>query len=214
MRSLNFYYIIDEKKYFVEVTKKKGQKRIIYRFKDGKFVVSCPYFTLQFQIVNGLKKFGRDLIKKTGQFYSGIDENGVYVLGEYVPIKDGFVNVLGKSFLFIDRDNYYKQVNKIFKPILEKRLRYYETKMGVQPPYKFGLQLKISNYGSNSIKMHKICLNTELTHYSYEIIDSVIIHELAHHYVRNHGDDFYKVVYKFCPNYDELRKKLIKRNFK
>ena len=46
-----------------------------------------------------------------------------------------------------------------------------------------------------------------------EIIDSVIIHELAHHFVYDHSDNFYKVVYKYCPNYDILRKKLIKAEF-
>ena len=70
-----------------------------------------------------------------------------------------------------------------------------------------------SRYGSNNRQSKAITYSLVLLHYSPDIIDSVIIHELAHHFVYNHGSNFYKVVYKYCPNYDMLRKKLIKAEF-
>ena len=70
-----------------------------------------------------------------------------------------------------------------------------------------------SRYGSNNKSTKTITYSLVLLHYSPEIIDSVIIHEIAHCFAYNHGDNFYKVVYKYCPNYDILRKKLIKAEF-
>ncbi|MBQ7243982.1 MAG: M48 family metallopeptidase, partial [Bacilli bacterium] len=45
------------------------------------------------------------------------------------------------------------------------------------------------------------------------IIDSVVVHELAHHYQFDHSKKFYDIVYRYCPDYDKLRKKLIHDQF-
>ena len=80
--------------------------------------------------------------------------------------------------------------------------------MGVDKPYNVSLYYKSSAYGTNTLGSHKIILSSYLIHFSMDIIDSVIVHELAHFYIRNHSKSFYNVVYKFCPKYDELHKKL------
>ena len=67
-----------------------------------------------------------------------------------------------------------------------------------------------SRYGSNSKKTKTLNFNLILIHYDVEVIDSVIIHELAHIKVFNHSKEFYDVVYRYCPNYDKYRKMLIK----
>lgn len=213
MNEDKFLYNIDGVDYAVEIVRKGLQKNVYYRFKDGGFVVSGPFYTTKAQVLKGLETFGRGLIKKRERRDSYINEDGVYILGKFAPFKDGFVNVLGKWFLFIDEKNFYKQARKIFKPILEKRLRYYERIMEINNPYKFSMMFKTTNYGSNSARTHTISLNTIMIHFDYEVIDSVIVHELAHHFVRNHSSKFYDVVYKYCPNYDYLDKKLKRRMF-
>ena len=61
---------------------------------------------------------------------------------------------------------------------------------------------------------NRITFSLELIHFSPEIIDSVIIHELAHDFYRDHSIRFYNVVYQYCPNYDSLRNKMVKGEFK
>lgn len=59
---------------------------------------------------------------------------------------------------------------------------------------------------------HAVCFPIErqlkfdyrLFAYKEEIIDSIIIHELSHIYVRHHDKKFYSIVYKYCPDYEKL----------
>ena len=78
---------------------------------------------------------------------------------------------------------------------------------------KVRIRKMTTRYGSNSLSNKSITYSTILMHYQVDIIDSVIIHELAHCYVSNHSQEFYKIVYKFCPNYKKLHNNLKKGNY-
>ena len=71
-----------------------------------------------------------------------------------------------------------------------------------------------TRYGTNSIRTNRIAFSLELIHFSSEIIDSVIIHELALDFYRDHSVRFYNVIYQYGPNYDILRNKMVKGMFK
>ena len=53
-----------------------------------------------------------------------------------------------------------------------------------------------------------LSFNWRLIHFSHEIIDYVIIHELAHTFEMNHSPNFWKIVRNFCPNYTAHKKML------
>ena len=76
--------------------------------------------------------------------------------------------------------------------------------------YKIGriaLRNQKTRFGSCSYR-NNINLNIRLMNYDSDVIDYVIIHELAHTKVKNHSSEFWAEVEKHCPNYKELRKKL------
>ena len=81
------------------------------------------------------------------------------------------------------------------------------------PLYKVTLKDMRTRFGSNSKHTKTLHFAYVLIHYSFDIIDSVIVHELAHILVYDHSKKFYDVVYKYCPDYDIYRKKLIKGEF-
>lgn len=89
---------------------------------------------------------------------------------------------------------------------LNKRVDEYGNLMGVKPK-----QLKLSNakkrWGSCSGKQ-SINLNWRLIMIDDNLIDYVVVHELAHLIELNHSADFWRVVEGVIPDHWELRRRL------
>ncbi|MCI6789451.1 MAG: M48 family metallopeptidase [Mollicutes bacterium] len=202
-----FIYKLDDKEYEVIVTYKRI-KNIIYKYKDDKFVISSPYGVGIDKFIEGLNKFAKGLIKRKVPDNAFFKDDGIYILGEFIKFEDGFINVLGHYILYKNKEDFYKKIKKIAFPYFYSLLEKYRKIIEISRVYNLKLGFFKSIYGCNSLKNNRISLNLVLIHYSEEIISSVIIHELAHDKERNHQDGFYKIVYKYMPNYDYIDKKL------
>ena len=214
MSSYSFIYIVDGKQYLVEVTKKR-MKSIRYVYKDGVFKVSIPkLFVTQSHVIEGLNKYAKKLIKADVRSQAKGDDF-IYILGYKVAISDSgeiaFSN--GERIVYKDCEDMDKKLKKWFLKYMKNREIYYENLMGLKGPYKVHVKKMTTRYGSNSLQTRSVSYSMVLLHYSPEIIDSVIVHELAHDKERNHSKAFYNVVYKYCPNYDALHKRLRKGEF-
>ena len=113
---------------------------------------------------------------------------------------------------FKDPDELLKKLRKYFLEYMHVRTVLLAERMKA-PYYTVKVRQMRSRYGSNNRAKKTITYSLTLLHYSQKIIDSVIIHELAHCFVYDHGDNFYQIVYKYCPEYDVFRKKLIRAEF-
>ena len=79
--------------------------------------------------------------------------------------------------------------------------------MGVTPT---GIKITTARkrHGSCSGK-NSLCFSCFLMNYPEEAIELVVVHELCHIKVRNHGPDFYALLEQYLPDHKE-RKKLLK----
>mgnify|MGYP003310831801 CR=1 FL=1 len=209
-----FIYIINNQEYKVFVITKR-MRYIRYRFRDGAFLVSCPYFVTQKEIKKGLDKFALSLIEKDKKDHLNppMGEDYIYILGEKYHISPSgslsFNN--GLTIKYKSIDDLYKKLKPYLLDIVVKRVRYYEAKMGISKPYNVKVRDMSSRYGSNVKSSYTVTFALLLVHYSINIIESVIVHELAHDKVYNHSAKFYDVVYKYCPDYDKLHNHLRKK---
>lgn len=90
--------------------------------------------------------------------------------------------------------------------LLSERTQYWSQQMNLQPAQvKFREQK--TRWGSCSSKK-MINLNWRLIVFEPEIIDYVIVHELAHLAHMNHSEYFWNLVEKYLQNYRELMKSL------
>lgn len=211
-----FVYSYNGVDYPVIITRKR-MKNIRYTFKDGAFHVSAPrFFAGKKDIIKGLDKFAEKLISSDKKSKLAGD-NFIYIFGEKknlvesgeISIDEGRVIIIYKN-----KDELNKKLSKWFLKHLEERTRFFESMMNIEKPYKVKLRKMSSRYGSNSSYTHSITYSSILIHYPKEVIDSVVVHELAHHFVRNHSQQFYSVIYQYCPNYDILHKQLRKGEFR
>ena len=207
----SFLYQVDDKTYFVDVTYKRI-RNIHFRFDGEKFLISAPRLVSLKQIKSGLDKYAKKLIKRNVKT-NAITNEYIYILGKKNDISyPGFLALYDELISFKDEKEFNAKLRKWFLRFMSERTAFYEKVMNA-PHYQVKVRQMKSRYGSNNRSSKAITYSMVLLHYSIEIIDSVIIHELAHHFVYDHSANFYKVVYKYCPNYDILRKKLIKAEF-
>lgn len=65
-----------------------------------------------------------------------------------------------------------------------------------------------SRWGSCQPKKRLICLNIQLARYAPELLDYILVHELAHLYESGHGPRFYAIMDRALPDWKERRKRL------
>lgn len=208
-----FTYQYNGTLYPVIITRKR-MKNITYRFRDGKFLISAPWYATKASFLAGLDKFADKLMNYDKKKISGKGSNYIYLLGEKYDIGPmGVLAFNNTTIVYSSPDDLDKKLKKWFLKFITLRVRYYQQLMGLEE-YKVRIQKMSSRYGSNSKHTKTLNFALLLMHYSQEIIDSVVVHELAHEVVYNHSDDFYRLVEKYYPQYKICHNKLKKGEFK
>ena len=100
-------------------------------------------------------------------------------------------------------DRYYKEMASIHIP---KRVEHFSTLMNLYPTNIKYRKMK-RRWGSCDSKK-ELTFNTTLLKLSLELIDYVIVHELAHIKHMNHSKRFHDLVKCYLPNAKELEKKI------
>ncbi len=96
-------------------------------------------------------------------------------------------------------------------------LSYFINRVGdwariMKVPYTPSIRVRTmsTRFGVNHLARHVITFTTLSICYAPEIVDYLIIHELAHCFVRGHQKDFYAIVNKYDPQYKIHSRKLKK----
>lgn len=100
-------------------------------------------------------------------------------------------------------DNWYRQLlQKVVDEILQKWALHGLVCKNWQ------IRDMSTRWGSYSTKTDKICINLQLAKYPHQCIDYLVLHELVHTKVPNHGKDFVAKMDKYMPNWREIKKQL------
>lgn len=204
--------ILDNTSYRVKITYKPFKKNISYRYKDGQFSISSPLLCSQKEIFRGLDKFAPLLIKRSKR-PSPCFDNKIYILGRLYDMSSQSISLIDGTLISFTSDKELEtKLKKYFLVIITSIIRRKEEEMRISPNNIRVRKMK-SRYGSNSKRTRTVCFNLELLHYDREVIEAIVVHELAHCLVFDHSKRFYDIVYRYCPNYKVLHKRLRKGEF-
>ena len=154
---------------------------------------------------NALKPKKDNLYKNEGYIYFYGQQ---YILLNATGKKES-ISFDGKSIFYHSKLhlNPQKAVERFYKKELEQyialRVEYYSQKMSLFPK-EIKLRKMKRRLGSCSYK-DILTFNTMLAKLSFNEIDYVIVHELAHIKHKNHSRLFWEEVAKIFPNYKEIR---------
>lgn len=106
-----------------------------------------------------------------------------------------------------------KGIKKLLKNnteiLLESKVPYW-SKITKIPYKEFKVNDATSKFGSCIPKTKVLHFSSRLIMLPEDKIDAIIVHELCHIVHPNHSKDFYNLVKKYIPNYDEINKWLKK----
>ncbi len=210
---------INGKDYPVELILKNRGRAATARLRDGKIVIRIPKRAPKHERIevyeNLLKRIARSIAKGRWKEKKKIkleDGNKLTILGKDYEVKiiegkNKRMKIEDDKILIRTPDGTYgmeKRIGKLFLPEVEGRLRelnelYFQAEIS-----SVSLRNNKTLWGSCSTN-GRISLSARLLFAPPEILDYVIIHELAHTKVKNHGKRFWSIVEKAMPDHKERR---------
>ena len=100
-----------------------------------------------------------------------------------------------------------KKYKELLEKELSKRIPLWEARAGLRCSGWHIRDMK-SRWGSCNTRSGELCFNLRLAEYDTELLDYVILHELAHIRYANHGKDYWALVSSFMPDCKKRRKDL------
>ena len=204
----------------VNIRKNKGSHRWSCRV-DGMLAEGTLNIPSDKYLQNGIDLISKTIDKKTKTHSINVFKDGgfVRVFGEikrlriYNNAKKDKICYLNDEVIVTLKEEFNEdRVKQLFKKLAKKELENYIDMRLPELEKLTGLYSKshrvkymISLWGRCQPRTGDLAFSVRLFNERKEYIDSVIIHELVHLKVSNHGSEFYKILYKYCPNYDNLK---------
>ena len=191
---MSFQIEINEKLVTVKLEKKKNIKHVYLRVINPSLVQirTNIYFTLYDakELIERKKDWIASTISKLKKVELAQDE--FLYLGQIKKFDDYKIKNI---------DTYYR---KKIEEILPLRVEELAKEMNLFPS-SISFRKNKRTWGSCNFQNH-LTFNILLMKYPIEVMDYVIVHELAHIKHKNHSKDFWNLVAVYCPDYKKIEK--------
>ena len=215
----------------IEIQKKNIKNlRLVVLPPDGRVRVSAPLYLSDDSIkrfvsdkIDWIKKqqekFGDKPRQADREYVSG---ETIYVFGqqyflrvEYNSKGNSLVLSGNEAILTVRKESTAEQrevfLNEWYRALLKEKIAIYLQKWeeitGLRPDSWQTKNMK-TRWGTCNASARRIWLNLQLAKKPPECLEYVILHELAHLQVYNHGKDFIAIMDRYMPNWREIRKRL------
>ena len=211
----------------VTVIRKKQNRRMYLRVKDGHPVVTCPAHCTEREITAFVQReegWIREQLRKQAVRQAPLSADTVRWLGRTLAVRmeqaqKEHMMLDGDTVVFYLKEDTAERRELVFRKYAAKQLEmligeYRKewdteicTKRGIARPV-IRLRNMKSRWGSCQPRKGEIHMSLQLIHYPAECTNAVLLHEYAHLVVANHSSAFYDVVLGCMPYYKEVMKQL------
>jgi predicted metal-dependent hydrolase len=195
----------------------KRIKKVYIRFKDGHFSINAPYLTSR-------KEIEKMIVESSDQLHRLKNRKPIIKLDLSFGSKVKLINTnytieYGTKEMIIGYVIYLKQddLKASFDRLTKQLLLDYVTRAAILNYDKMYTDKKYptiiiksvkSKLGHYHLAKHQIMISLSMVYNNSDLIDYVIVHELAHIQEFNHQSKFYGLITKILPNYKQLEKLL------
>ena len=189
---------------------------------NGDFVVRAPLKSKDSDIHRFIKEKSNWIIqKRTEQLNNKFEELNFNREEEIVLLGDSYKITLSniKTYKLCEKEILLSNINpqknliiflkKYAKTYIDERIKILSTNTGLKYS-TFSISSARTCWGSCSYN-NKLHFTYKLIMCPKDVIDYVILHELCHTNIKNHGAKFWLLVEKYCPNY-KVYEKWLKKN--
>ncbi|MDX9961548.1 MAG: SprT family zinc-dependent metalloprotease [Aliarcobacter sp.] len=195
---MSFQIEINKKLITVKLENKKNIKHCYLRILKNDLIQirANIYFTIYDakDLISRKKEWIESSILKMQD--KSINEDEFLLLGEIKKIDEYKIKNI---------DTFYR---KEIEKILPQKVQEHSIKMNLFPT-SISYRKNKRTWGSCNYK-NGLNFNILLMKFPLEVMEYVIVHELAHIKHKNHSKDFWNLVAIFCPNYKEIEKQFKK----
>lgn len=177
-----------DKKYIEKIIKNKSNwiKEKIRNYENNEFLKKYDYIDLEEHYYLG-KKYTLNIIEKE-----------ILLKDEFAYLEDDKLNIiLSKKRLNIEKEDIKYQIEKFYRKelfsILENLVKIWEKKLDVKVE-EIRIKKMKTRWGTCNINKKRIWFNLDLIRRDMEIIELIVVHELAHLIEPSHNKDFYKIL--------------------
>jgi predicted metal-dependent hydrolase len=195
----------------------KRIKRIYIRFKNGHYLISAPYLTSKKTIERVLLENNSSLarLKKRRPIkVLDLSENTIInLIGIEYKISYGAKAMIIDRTLYLNKldlkASFEKVITELLYDYVNKQLIHFYQKMYKDTNYPDVIIKSVkSKLGHYHLAKHQIMIGLSMVYNNSDLIDYVIVHELAHIKEFNHQKSFYDLIAGILPNYKQLEKTL------
>ena len=195
---MSFQIEINKKLITVKLENKKNIKHCYLRILKNDLIQirANIYFTIYDakDLISRKKEWIESSILKMQD--KSINEDEFLLLGEIKKIDEYKIKNI---------DTFYR---KEIEKILPQKVQEHSIKMNLFPT-SISYRKNKRTWGSCNYK-NGLNFNILLMKFPLQVMEYVIVHELAHIKHKNHSKDFWNLVAVFCPNYKEIEKQFKK----
>ena len=196
--------------------------KYIKRIRDGKILVSAPYFTKMSEIENFINSNGKR-IDKIIENQRTLDPNIMYVWGNRYSIvkiesKENKVILMEDiAYVFYKNndteviDDYYMKETLDRLNIIARKYKDLMLKENIMFN-KISIKKLKSRWGSCKVTTKNITINSNLAKYDPICLEYVFCHEIAHIKYPNHSKSFHDFIYTYFKD-ENLARKILKKYF-